>query len=50
MDLNFTEQQQNFQKEVRIFLAENLDQEVSQKVKNGISISKSESDDWHYKT
>mgnify|MGYP001239464327 FL=1 len=49
MDLNFTEQQQNFQKEVRIFLAENLDQEVSQKVKNGISISKSESDDWHTK-
>ena len=49
MDLNFTEQQQEFQKEVRDFLDENLDTKVSEKVRNGISISKSESEDWHKK-
>ena len=49
MDLNFTEQQQDFQKEVRGFLDEHLDAEVSEKVKNGISITKSESEEWHNK-
>ena len=49
MDLNFTEQQQDFQKEVRGFLDKHLDAEVSEKVKNGISITKSESEEWHNK-
>ena len=49
MDLNFTEQQQDFQKEVRGFLDEHLDAEVSEKVKNGISITKGESEEWHNK-
>ena len=49
MDLNFTKEQENFQIEVRSFLNENLEPQVVEKVKNGIPITKEDSERWHQK-
>ena len=49
MDLNFTKEQENFQIEVRSFLNDNLEPQVVEKVKNGIPITKEDSERWHQK-
>ena len=49
MDLNFTKEQKNFQVEVRSFLTKNLEPQVVEKVKNGIPITKEDSEKWHEK-
>ncbi|MGV0034374.1 MAG: acyl-CoA dehydrogenase family protein [Candidatus Azotimanducaceae bacterium WSBS_2022_MAG_OTU7] len=46
MQLQLDEEDQQFQKEVRAFLSENLDPNLSQKVKLGYPISKEEQDGW----
>ena len=49
MDLNFTKEQENFQIEVRNFLNDNLEPQVVEKVKNGIPITKEDSERSHQK-
>ena len=46
MKLQLNEEDQRFQEEVGTFLSENLDQDLSEKVKHGYPISKEEQDGW----
>ena len=46
MKLQLNEEDQRFQEEVGTFLSENLDQDLSEKVKHGYPISKDEQDGW----
>ena len=47
MDLKFTEEEQAFRAEVRAFLAENLPERLSEKVRLAKELSKSEMEEWH---
>ena len=46
MKLQLNEEDQRFQEEVGTFLSENLDQDLSEKVKHGYPISKEDQDGW----
>ena len=47
MDLSFSTEQENFRKEVRNFLRDNLKPNISSKMKLGILLSKDEIESWH---
>ena len=47
MDLNYTNEEKAFREEVRVFLAEKLPKEVSDKVRAGQSLGKDGHDWWH---
>ena len=47
MDLNYTDAQKAFREEVRGFLAENLPPRLSNKVANGLRLTKADYDEWH---
>ena len=47
MDLSFSNEQENFRKEVRNFLRDNLKPNISSKMKLGILLSKDEIESWH---
>ena len=47
MDLNFTNEEENFRSEVRAFLADKLPQRLSDKVATGKHLSKADMQEWH---
>ena len=49
MDLSFSKDQEIFRTEVRDFLSQNLDSNMSSKMKLGIMLSKEEIEAWHSK-
>jgi hypothetical protein len=46
MQLQVSEEDRLFQRDVRVFLSENLDPQLSRKVELGYPISKEEQDSW----
>jgi alkylation response protein AidB-like acyl-CoA dehydrogenase len=49
MDLNFTSQEEAFREKVRDFLSQNLSTDLSDKVRAGEHLSKTEMEGWHAK-
>ncbi len=47
MDLNFTQDEEAFRAEVRAFLADKLPSRLSDKVRNGVRLSKDDYEQWH---
>ena len=47
MDLNYTEEEQAFEKEVRTFFAEKLPRDLSHKVKAKLRLTKEDMEQWH---
>ena len=47
MDLNFTPEEEAFREEVRHFLREHLPQRLSQKVHQGLRLTKADMEEWH---
>jgi len=47
MDLNFTPDEEAFREEVRHFLREHLPQRLSQKVHQGLRLTKADMEEWH---
>ena len=47
MDLNFTPEEEAFREEVRQFLREHLPQRLSQKVHQGLRLTKADMEEWH---
>ncbi|MGO1118824.1 acyl-CoA dehydrogenase family protein [Rhodovibrionaceae bacterium A322] len=47
MDMNYTAEEQAFREEVRAFLKAELPPEISNKVRNSITLSKSDMERWH---
>ncbi|PHS17583.1 MAG: pimeloyl-CoA dehydrogenase large subunit [Kangiella sp.] len=47
MDLQYNQDELTFQQEVRLFLKNNLPENLSQKVKLGLELEKSDFDQWH---
>jgi alkylation response protein AidB-like acyl-CoA dehydrogenase len=46
VDLSYTQEQQEFRKEVRVFLAENLPSRISEKVRLGKRLVKGDTQEW----
>ena len=47
MDLNFTEEEQEFRKEVHAWIDAHLPKEISHKVHNGLQLSRTDMQRWH---
>jgi alkylation response protein AidB-like acyl-CoA dehydrogenase len=47
MELNFTPEEEAFRREVRQFLAEQLPERLSSKVREGLHLSKADMEEWH---
>ena len=47
MDLNFTREEEAFRVDVRSFLAEKCPSRLTDKVRNGVRLSKADQDEWH---
>ncbi len=47
MDLSYTDEERAFQSEVRDFLAEKLPKQMSEKVRLGVELTKTDMEEWH---